>query len=105
MASSSDDREISEGLQYQGEDEEIAYTLDVSNVGSSPGSVSVVVKNNRGEDVTSTVMPTNSPSVTGNVITLSELKNLVAGLEYRVEVKFTISGSVYECYARIKGQE
>lgn len=104
MASKTD-REVDEGLQYQGEDEEIAYSVDVSNVGDSPTSPSVVVKDAYGQDVTSTVMPTNTPSVSGNVITLSKLKNLVPGVEYRVEVKFTISGSIFEHYFRVKGQE
>lgn len=98
-------REVAEGRQYQGEDESIAYTLDVSAVGSSPSSVSVVVKEAfTGTAVTATVMPTNSPSVNGNVITLSALKLLTAGVLYRVEVKYTISGNILENYFEVMGQ-
>ena len=98
-------REVAEGRQYQGEDESIAYTLDVSAVGSSPSSVSVVVKEAfTGEAVTATVMPTNSPTVNGNVITLSALKLLTAGVLYRVEVKYTISGNILENYFEVMGQ-
>jgi len=104
MASSTD-REVNEGLQYQGEDEEIAYSINVSNVGSSPTSPSVGVYDNTGKDVTSTVMPTNSPSVAGNIITLSPLKNIISGIEYRVEVKFTVGSSIYEHYFRVRGQD
>lgn len=95
-------REVAEGLQVQGEDERIAYTLDVSNYGSSPTSVSVVVKRG-GEDVTSTVT-TGSSSVAGNVITLPVIHSLVPDAIYRVEVKFTVSGNVLEPYFNIEGQ-
>lgn len=98
-------REVAEGRQYQGEDESIAYTLDVSAVGSSPSSVSVVVKEAfAGTPVTATVMPTNSPTVNGNVITLSPLKLLTAGVLYRVEVKYTISGNILENYFHVQAQ-
>lgn len=100
-----DSREVLEGKQYQGEDESIAYTLDVSAIGSSPSSVSVVVKDvTNGTVVTSTVMPTGSPSVSGNVITLPALKLLTAGVLYRVEVMYTISGNILESYFYVQGQ-
>lgn len=102
---SSNSREVLEGKQYQGEDESIAYTLDVSAIGSSPSSVSVVVKDvTNGTVVTSTVMPTGSPSVSGNVITLPALKLLTAGVLYRVEVMYTISGNILESYFYVQGQ-
>lgn len=100
------DREVLEGKQYQGVDESIAYTLDVSAVGSSPTSPVVVVKDiTNGTTVTATVMPTNSPTVSGDVITLSLLKLLTAGILYRVEVKYTISGNILESYFYVQGQE
>lgn len=100
------DREVQEGKQYQGADESISYTLDVSAIGSSPSSVSVVVKDvTNAATVTSTVMPTNSPTVAGNVITLSPLKFLTAGVLYRVEVKYTVSGNILESYFYVQGQE
>lgn len=100
------DREVLEGKQYQGVDESIAYTLDVTAVGSSPSSVSVVVKDiTNDETVTATVMPTGSASVSGNVITLPALKLLTDGVLYRVEVKYTISGNILESYFYVQGQE
>jgi hypothetical protein len=99
-------REVIEGMQWQGEDERVIYALDVSNVGSSPTSASVVVKNSYGKDVTSDVIPANSTTTSGNVITLPSLQNLISGVIYRVEVKYTINtGSVYENFFRVKGQE
>ena len=86
--------------KVQGVDEEIIYTVDVSNVGSSPTSVSVEVflASNLTASVKATVMPTGSPSVVGNVITLPTLKLLTANNTYRVEVKYTVGGSVVENY-------
>ena len=55
-------------------------------------------------DVTSTVMPTNSPTVNANVITLSTLKLLTAAIVYRVEVKFTVGGNVQECYFQVSAE-
>ena len=99
------DREVQEGRLHQGADEIIAYTLDVSAVGSSPSSVSVEVKDvTNGTTATSTVMPTNAPTVNGNVITLSPLKLLAAGTLYRVEVKYVVSGNTLESYFYVLGQ-
>lgn len=91
-------RKIIEGTIFQGEDEKIAYTLDVTNIGDSPTSPTVVVKDlsGGGTDVTSTVMPTGSASVSGNVITLPALTALTDGKNYRVEVKYTIDGNIFE---------
>lgn len=103
---SSNSREVLEGVQYQGEDESIAYTLDVTAIGSSPSSVAVVVKDvTNATTVTATVMPTGSPSVAGNVITLPALKLLTAGVLYRVEVKYTISNNILESYFYVQAQE
>lgn len=102
-----DTRTIEEGLLIQGEDESIAYKLDVSAVGSSPTSPSVVVKDATagGTDVTSTVMPSGSPSVTGDVITLPPLKLLTADHSYIIEVQYTISGNVFETYFHVRAAE
>lgn len=100
MASS---REIRQGLQYQGEDEEIVYTITTTAWGSSPSAVSVAVKDERAgfADVTSTVMPTGSPTVAGDVITLPTMKALTRGRTYRVEVRFTSGANVLEPYFRV----
>lgn len=98
-------REVTQGTIKQGVDESIAYTLTTTPWGSSPSSVSVVVYDvtagSANTDVTSTVMPTNSPSVSGDVITLSPLKLLTLDHKYRVEVKFTCSGNVFEAYCHV----
>lgn len=103
-----EDREVTEGLQYQGEDEIIIYTVDITNVGDDPTGVAVKVYSVYGEtytDVTSTVMPVNSPSVLANIITLSPLKLLTLGISYQVEVKFDIATNTFEHYFRVLCQK
>lgn len=95
----SDLRRIIESPVYQGVEEIISYTLDTSPWGSSPGTISVKVYDKAdNSDVTGTVMPTNSPSVSGDVITLSPLKSLTTGHSYRIEIKFVCSGNTFEAW-------
>ena len=103
--SSRDNREVVEGVQWQGEDEVIAYTLDVSAVGASPSAPVVVVKDvTAGSAVTSTVMPVNAPTVDGAVITLSPLRALTAGRLHRVEVKYTLNANTLESYFYVQAE-
>jgi hypothetical protein len=97
-------RELIESPLYQGEDEIIVHIVDVSANGT-PTSPVVVVKNaSTGADVTATVMPTNSPTISGQTIVLSPLRNLTAGTLYRVEVRHVISGNTLENYFHVHGQ-
>ena len=98
-------REVKEGTQYQGADEELAYQITTTNWGSSPSSTAVKAydENNADDDVTSTVFPTNSPSESGDVITLSPLKSMTIGHSYRIEVKFTDGDSnIWELFFIVK---
>ena len=100
-------REIVESPVEQGIDEEIIYTLTTTPYGSSPTSQSVAVYDITSgvyTDVTATVMPTNTPTVSNDIITLSPLKDLTAGSQYRVEVKFTSSGNIFEPYSIINAK-
>lgn len=100
-----DDREVVEGIQRQGEDEVISYALDVSAVGASPTSPVVVVKDvTTGTVVTSEVMPVNAPTVDGAVITLSPLRSIVIGHLYRVEVKYSLAGNTLESYFFVQAE-
>ena len=96
-------REVVEGVQRQGEEEQIAYKIDVSNWGDNPTNVSAkaYALPYCSADITESVMPTNTPSVSGNVITLSPLKGLIAGRMYRIEVKFKIGSNVLECWFKV----
>lgn len=98
-------REVKEGWQLQGIDEQIVYTLTTTPWGSSPTSVAVVVKDasNNNTDVTADVT-SGSASVSGNIVTLPLIKGLTQGHLYRVEIKFTSGGNVFECYVHIKAE-
>jgi len=100
-------REVVEGQQPQGADEEVTYTLTTTPWGSSPSNVVVTVYDitleSVRENVTSTVT-SGSPSVNGDVITLPVILDLVENHNYRVEVKFTTGGQVYEPYFYIVGE-
>ena len=98
------DREIIGSPFYQGEDEYIVRSVTTTPWGSAPAAVSVVVKDIDGTDVSASVL-TGAPVVVGDVITLPALHSLTAGMEYRLEVKFTSGGNIYECWARVVGQE
>ena len=101
-------REVIESPMPQGVDEEIVYTLTTTPWGSSPTSISAKVydvTDGARTDVTSTVMPTNSPSAVGDVIALSPLKALTDGKAYRVEVKFTCSGNKFEAWCNIYAEQ
>lgn len=106
MESDPQDRNVEQGVQYQGIDESIAYTLDVSAIGSGPTSVSVVVFEERdlSTPVTASVMPNGSPSVDGDVITLPALTGLAKGRRYRVEVQYTLDGNVLETWFVVEAQ-
>jgi hypothetical protein len=94
------DREIIEGKQEQGIDEEIVYSITSTPWGSSPTSIVVTAFDfTSGEytDVSSTVL-SGSASAVGDVITLPILRDLTENHKYRIEVKFTCTGNVFEPY-------
>lgn len=99
-------REVSEGQQIQGVDEEIIYTITTTNWTSNPASPSMVVKDVTLDnglvtgDVTS-----GSMSVSADIITLKTIKSLVEAHRYRVEVKFSAGGNVFEPYFYIRAEE
>ena len=83
----------------QGSAESIIRTLDVSKIGSSPTSPSVVVIDlGSNTDVTSTVIPSGSLAVNGNVITMKPLTSLTPGRRYRVALSFTLNSSILQYY-------
>ena len=92
--------------KYQGNDESIVYTLTTTSWGSSPTSVEVkaydITGGNR-TDVSDTVL-TGSASTADDVITLPAVGGLTANHMYRIEVKFTSGGNVYEPYFEIEAE-
>lgn len=105
-------RIIVESPIAQGANEIITYQLTTTPWGSNPTGVEVTVYDITDakavadwEDVTATVMPTNTPGVAGDVITLSPLKLLTNGHLYRVEIQFTCGANTFETFCLVNGGE
>jgi hypothetical protein len=103
-------RTIRESPIIQGTSESITYTLTTTPWGTSPTAVSIIIYDITDTtdevdwtDVTATVMPDNSPSVVGDVITFSPLESLVDGHIYRAEINFTIAMGDVETSCLIYG--
>lgn len=95
----SDIRKI--GDRRQGVDESISWQCDVGEWTTTPTGPTVKVydESNGKADVTATVMPAGSASVSSDIIICPPLTALTEGHVYRVEVKFTGPGSnVQECW-------
>jgi hypothetical protein len=104
-------REILEGPQGQGIDEEITYTLTIPASWGTPGATLTVkaysVNESTGAltDVTSTVMPVGAGSIASQVITLPEMKALTVDVLYRVEVKFATGTDIKEAFAYVRAEQ
>ena len=96
-------REVIQSDLRQGMEERIPYTITTTPWVSTPASTTVVVKDvdNSFADVTATLMPTNSPTESGDVITLSLLRDGTQDTRYRIEVKFTAGGGTWECWFEV----
>ena len=81
--------------------ESISYTVDVSNVGSSPTVNSVTAyerqNDNTWSDVSATVL-SGSNTVSADVITTKLIGSLTDGRTYHIVVNYTISGETYDDY-------
>jgi len=96
-------RRIIESPIYQGASEQIAYTLTTTPWASDPSSPVVTIKDMDGNDVTSTYA-SGSASASGDVITTPTILNLVANVQYWMEVKFTVNGNVEAAWADLRGE-
>ena len=94
--------EVVEGLQYQGHNESLAYSITTTPWCSQPSGVTVKAYLDRtDEDVTATFM-TGSAIVAGDLITLPNLRSLTKGELYRIEVNFTDGDNDWSCYFMVK---
>ena len=98
-------REVVESPLVQGVDEEIPYVLDITRWGSSPSDISVVAYDDDANDVSGAVLSGSPSALNDTSIQLPTVLDLTAGTEYRIEVKFTVSGAVLETYFYIRAEE
>ena len=78
--------EVEDGLQEQSSLEERVWAILSTN--GTPTSVSSVTVFNGSTNVTATVMPSGSASISGDVIYLPTLKLLTAGNTYTIRVVY-----------------
>lgn len=84
--------DIVESPYYVTAADKLAFPLDTSEYGGSPTSVVVVATNlSTGFDVTSQVL-SGSASVSGDIINLPTVQNLVARNEYAIDIQFVSGG-------------
>jgi len=92
-------------MRTQGSNEQIAYNITTTPWGSSPSSVSCylydVTDQSTDTNVTSTKL-SGSASTSTDVITTPKVVSLVLGHMYRMDVRFTADGNVYEAIVRIR---
>lgn len=98
-------REVVEGRLVQGVDEQIAYMITTTPWGSAPGTISAKAYDvtTALTDVSATVL-SGAASAVGDVITTPVVKSLTEAHLYRIEVKFTCSTNIYECYFEIHAE-
>lgn len=102
------EREALQSPLEQGEDEKRPYTFDFTGLGTTAPTNPVcvvydVTDSTSWQDVTSTVLPTNSPSAAGAIVTTSLLQALTRDHTYRLECKAAgAGGSAYEGFVLIK---
>lgn len=101
-------RAVKETDIRQGAGESIIYTITTTPWGSSPTDVTVagyeVKPDDTFTDVTTTIIPSGSASVSGDVITLPAVTALTAEKRYRIEVLFTSGSNTFEAYFEIKAE-
>jgi hypothetical protein len=97
-------REVLERKQLQGVDEAISYRVLCTPLAVSVGSVKVYDETNSSTDVTTTVMPAGTASVSGGSIVLPLLRSLTAGHLYRIEVQYSDGTNTFEPYIRVEAE-
>lgn len=98
-------REVIEGRQWQGTDEQIAYVF-VLPTGTSPENPAVALYDVTGGarvDVTATKL-TGSPLVVGDEVTSPAVHDLAEGRAYRLHLAYETQGNIFSVFALIDGE-
>lgn len=96
-------RQFQESPWYQGQDEILARSVDVSTWSTTPITPSVAlydITDNAYTDVTATNL-TGSATVADTTITTPYITGLTAGKRYRLEVQWVDGGNTLEAYGEI----
>lgn len=84
-------REVKQGIQVQGKSEEVPYAIDFADWDYTPTSpvVKAYDADNLTTEVTSTLFPTNNPTIVGTKIVLSLCKAGTVNKTYKIVVSYT----------------
>ena len=100
-------REVTESPKVQGEDESIKYSLTTTPWGSSPTSVAVtlwdITDAHNWTNVSGTSL-SGATSTNSDIITTPSVLSLTRDKTYRLEIKFTAGGNIYEPYLILYGE-
>ena len=98
-------RQTVPGQFYQGEEEELSYTVNVSTWASTPTGASAVLKFNGLEVSACNLRSSGSvATIAGVYITTPCLVGLAPGNDYKLELKFEQAGKIYECFFHVSGE-
>ena len=97
-------RQIVESPLVQGEDEQIAYSLDTTPWGGYTSGESVKLFDDTGTDVTATLL-SGSASADGDVITTPLVISLVSGTRYKLDILWVYAGNTFEAWAYIQAED
>ena len=94
------------GQFSQGADEQLSYTVGVSNWTSAPTAACFTIWENGTNRSASNLQSAASagPTISGTNITTPCIVSLRVGVDYRCELKFSQSGKVYEGYFILTGK-
>lgn len=98
-------RIVIEGPQEVGADEEIPFTVDISNWGSNPTDITVTLYDEDDADVTSTNMTGSASTPTTTTILLPYVHSLTAGKDYRIKVVFKIGSRARSAWIPLYAKE
>ena len=98
-------REVVEGIQTQGVNESISYSVNTLNWGGTPTSPDFDVFDEE-DDSTSlkASLMSGTATISGNYVVLPHLSGLSDGVIYRVFFQFTSGGNVFEGFFRVRGE-
>ena len=91
------------GKKWQGEDEEIAYSVDTTIWGGYTSDVAVTLLDGNGDDVSGTHL-SGAAAVVGNVITTPLVVALGVDIRYTLQILWVCGANTFEAYCYIIGE-
>ncbi len=91
------------GKKWQGEDEEVAYSVDTTPWGGYDSDEAVTLLDGNGVDV-SVAHLAGAASVVGEVITTPLVTALIPGIKYTLQILWVCGANTFEAYCYVIGE-